>query len=178
MQVATYTCDQCGAETYQPIQSTAFMPLLMCPGDDCRVNKSGGRLHLQTRGSKFTKFQEVKIRFDEAFPVCYLEPGMLCREILIFLNFDLLVQASESPFEFVFVFIYSLLMQYTKTLYIFLKMWMFKLFGLWPWGYEGNDLTWILFHNYFSFLTELNLFDRLKSKNIVTVCLLVTFQDP
>jgi len=47
MQVATYTCDQCGAETYQPVASTAFMPLLMCPGEDCRVNKSGGRLHLQ-----------------------------------------------------------------------------------------------------------------------------------
>ena len=57
MQVATYTCDQCGAETYQPVASTAFMPLLMCPGDDCRINKSGGRLHLQTRGSKFVKFQ-------------------------------------------------------------------------------------------------------------------------
>ena len=36
MQVATYTCDQCGAETYQPIASTAFMPLLMCPAEDCR----------------------------------------------------------------------------------------------------------------------------------------------
>ena len=57
MQVATYTCDQCGAETYQHVSSTAFMPLLMCPGEDCRVNKSGGRLHLQTRGSKFIKFQ-------------------------------------------------------------------------------------------------------------------------
>ena len=31
----------------------------MCPSDDCRINKSGGRLHLQTRGSKFIKFQEV-----------------------------------------------------------------------------------------------------------------------
>ena len=59
LQVATYTCDQCGAETYQTINSTAFMPLLMCPSDDCRINKSGGRLHLQTRGSKFVKFQEV-----------------------------------------------------------------------------------------------------------------------
>ena len=62
MQVATYTCDQCGAETYQPIASTAFMPLLMCPAEDCRVNKSGGRLHLQTRGSKFVKFQELRVQ--------------------------------------------------------------------------------------------------------------------
>ncbi|XP_076058783.1 minichromosome maintenance 7 [Oratosquilla oratoria] len=62
MQVATYTCDQCGAETYQPIASSSFMPQLLCPGEDCRVNKSGGRLYLQTRGSKFVKFQEIKIQ--------------------------------------------------------------------------------------------------------------------
>ncbi|XP_013784346.1 DNA replication licensing factor mcm7-like [Limulus polyphemus] len=62
MSVATYTCDQCGAETYQPITGPSFMPLIMCPSQDCSVNKSGGRLYLQTRGSKFMKFQEVKIQ--------------------------------------------------------------------------------------------------------------------
>lgn len=62
MTVATYTCDRCGAETYQPIGSMAFTPIIECPSDDCRVNKAGGRLYLQTRGSKFVKFQEVKIQ--------------------------------------------------------------------------------------------------------------------
>lgn len=62
MQVATYTCDQCGAETYQPIASTTFMPLIMCPSQECTTNRSGGRLYLQSRGSKFIKFQEVKIQ--------------------------------------------------------------------------------------------------------------------
>jgi len=62
MQVATYTCDTCGSETYQPIGSVSFMPLLMCPSDDCQVNKAGGRLYLQTRGSKFIKFQELRIQ--------------------------------------------------------------------------------------------------------------------
>lgn len=62
MQVATYTCDQCGSETYQPIASPSFMPLLMCQSEDCQINKSGGRLYLQTRGSKFIKFQELKIQ--------------------------------------------------------------------------------------------------------------------
>ncbi|XP_048885357.1 DNA replication licensing factor MCM7 isoform X2 [Brienomyrus brachyistius] len=62
MAVATYTCDQCGAETYQPIQSPSFMPLIMCPSQECVTNKSGGRLYLQTRGSKFVKFQELKIQ--------------------------------------------------------------------------------------------------------------------
>lgn len=38
------------------------MPQLLCPSEDCRVNKSGGRLYLQTRGSKFIKFQEIKVQ--------------------------------------------------------------------------------------------------------------------
>ncbi|KAG5676416.1 hypothetical protein PVAND_006254 [Polypedilum vanderplanki] len=62
MIVATYTCDRCGAETYQPVNSMAFLPVTDCPSEDCRVNKAGGRLYLQTRGSKFVKFQEVKIQ--------------------------------------------------------------------------------------------------------------------
>ncbi|GAB0089915.1 DNA replication licensing factor MCM7 [Sergentomyia squamirostris] len=62
MVVATYTCDRCGSETYQPIHSLTFMPISDCPSDDCRVNKAGGRLYLQTRGSKFVKFQEIKIQ--------------------------------------------------------------------------------------------------------------------
>lgn len=62
MVVATYTCDTCGNETYQPIASPSFMPLLMCPSTDCTTNRSGGRLYLQSRGSKFVKFQEIKIQ--------------------------------------------------------------------------------------------------------------------
>jgi len=44
------------------ITSTQFMPLLTCPSQDCVTNKSGGRLYLQTRGSKFIRFQELKIQ--------------------------------------------------------------------------------------------------------------------
>jgi len=44
------------------ITSTQFMPLLSCPSQDCVTNKSGGRLFLQTRGSKFIRFQEIKIQ--------------------------------------------------------------------------------------------------------------------
>lgn len=62
MSVATYTCDKCGGETYQPINSPSFMPLLLCPSEECQTNRSGGRLFLQNRGSKFTKFQEIKIQ--------------------------------------------------------------------------------------------------------------------
>lgn len=44
------------------IQSPTFMPLIMCPSQECVTNKSGGRLYLQTRGSKFVKFQELRIQ--------------------------------------------------------------------------------------------------------------------
>lgn len=80
MVVATYTCDHCGAETYQPVNSLAFMPVVMCPSDDCRVNKSGGRLYLQSRGSKFVKFQEIKIQeHSEHVPV-----GNIPRTLTVF----------------------------------------------------------------------------------------------
>lgn len=70
MSVATYTCDKCGVETYQPISSPSFMPLSMCASEECKTNKSGGRLFLQNRGSKFTKFQEIKIQeHSDAVPV-------------------------------------------------------------------------------------------------------------
>lgn len=62
VQVATYTCDRCGAESYQTVTSSSFMPLLMCPSKECHTNKSGGRLYLQTRGSKFQKCQELKVQ--------------------------------------------------------------------------------------------------------------------
>uniref|UniRef100_A0A1S4M2U7 DNA replication licensing factor MCM7 n=1 Tax=Ixodes scapularis TaxID=6945 RepID=A0A1S4M2U7_IXOSC len=85
LRVATYTCDQCGAETYQPISSPSFTPLVTCPSDDCRVNKAGGRLYLQTRGSKFIKFQELKIQeHSDQVPV-----GNIPRSMTVFVRGDL-----------------------------------------------------------------------------------------
>lgn len=49
-----------------------FLPANECPSEDCRVNKAGGRLYLQTRGSKFVKFQEVKIQEHVSFKNNYL----------------------------------------------------------------------------------------------------------
>ncbi|GIX95752.1 DNA replication licensing factor mcm7-B [Caerostris darwini] len=60
--VSTYTRDQCGAETFKTVNSMLFMPLTNCESEICRLQKSGGRLYLQTRGSKFIKFQEIKIQ--------------------------------------------------------------------------------------------------------------------
>jgi len=62
--VATYTCDACGCEIYQVVQTKReFMPQRLCPNEECRrQTKSGDTLHLQTRGSKFVKFQELKLQ--------------------------------------------------------------------------------------------------------------------
>ena len=82
MVVATYTCDRCGSETYQPVNSFSFTPVTDCPSDDCRVNKAGGRLYLQTRGSKFVKFQEIKIQeHSDQVPVGHIPRTMtiMCR---------------------------------------------------------------------------------------------------
>lgn len=82
MVVATYTCDRCGSETYQPVHSLSFTPVTDCPSDDCRVNKAGGRLYLQTRGSKFVKFQEIKIQeHSDQVPVGHIPRTMtiMCR---------------------------------------------------------------------------------------------------
>ncbi|CAD5116938.1 DgyrCDS5777 [Dimorphilus gyrociliatus] len=89
MQVATYTCDQCGHETYQPIQSPVFMPLLLCPSTECTTNKSGGRLYLQTRGSKFIRFQELKIQeHSDQVPV-----GNIPRSMTVYCRGELTRQA-------------------------------------------------------------------------------------
>ncbi|MFH4975466.1 hypothetical protein AB6A40_002175 [Gnathostoma spinigerum] len=60
--VITYTCDTCGCETYQPINGPSFMPAINCPSKDCVDSKAKGRLQMQVRGSKFIKFQELRIQ--------------------------------------------------------------------------------------------------------------------
>eukprot|EP00004_Rigifila_ramosa_P020187 TRINITY_DN5225_c0_g1_i1.p1 TRINITY_DN5225_c0_g1~~TRINITY_DN5225_c0_g1_i1.p1 ORF type:complete len:609 (-),score=162.88 TRINITY_DN5225_c0_g1_i1:32-1858(-) len=61
--VATYTCDACGCEVFQQVTSRTFMPLAECQSRICKERASGrGRLYLQTRGSKFVKFQELKLQ--------------------------------------------------------------------------------------------------------------------
>merc|ERR1711884_648372 len=62
MQVATYVCTMCSSETYQPINGLTFTPLEFCQSKECKTNKTGGRLNLQNRASKYTKFQELKIQ--------------------------------------------------------------------------------------------------------------------
>ncbi|VDM18138.1 unnamed protein product [Hydatigera taeniaeformis] len=79
LRVATYTCDRCGAETYQEITSSSFMPLLVCQTAACKGSGAGsaGQLQLQTRGSKFQKFQELRIQeLSEQVPVGNIPRGL------------------------------------------------------------------------------------------------------
>eukprot|EP00658_Telonema_sp_P-2_P025826 TRINITY_DN20405_c0_g1_i1.p1 TRINITY_DN20405_c0_g1~~TRINITY_DN20405_c0_g1_i1.p1 ORF type:complete len:742 (-),score=219.21 TRINITY_DN20405_c0_g1_i1:323-2548(-) len=66
----TYTCDKCGCEAYQEIKSRSFMPLFECPSEECKMNNAKCRLMMQTRGSKFEKFQEMRLQeVSEEVPV-------------------------------------------------------------------------------------------------------------
>lgn len=68
--VITYTCDTCGAETYQPVSGVQFTPPTACPSADCVRSKANGRLFMQVRGSKFAKFQELRIQeHSDTMPV-------------------------------------------------------------------------------------------------------------
>ncbi|MFQ6619345.1 hypothetical protein Gotur_000962, partial [Gossypium turneri] len=62
MQVAVYTCEECGYEIFQDVTARVFMPLFECPSKLCFVNRKKGNLILQLRASKFLKFQEAKIQ--------------------------------------------------------------------------------------------------------------------
>ncbi|GMY17041.1 DNA replication licensing factor MCM7 [Fagus crenata] len=62
MQVAVYTCEDCGFEIYQEVTARVFMPLFECPSKRCDTNRTKGNLILQLRASKFLKFQEAKIQ--------------------------------------------------------------------------------------------------------------------
>ncbi|XP_061220059.1 DNA replication licensing factor MCM7 [Neopsephotus bourkii] len=75
--VATYSCDRCGAETFQPIRSPSFTPLLLCPSRVCRQERSGGRLSLQSRGSRFTQYQELRVQEHTE----HVPPGHLPRSL-------------------------------------------------------------------------------------------------
>ena len=51
--VACYICEVCGFEVYQTVQSKIFMPLVDCPSNICKQNRSRGKLIPNNRYSLF-----------------------------------------------------------------------------------------------------------------------------
>lgn len=75
--VCTYTCDVCGSEIYQEVSGGQFMPQVSCPSPRCVENKSGGRVQMQTRGSRFVKYQELRIQeLPDQVPVGHIPRAM------------------------------------------------------------------------------------------------------
>ena len=64
LQVNAYTCDVCGAETFQDISNNKqFTPIVDCQNEqECKRNGIHGSLHMQTRACRFSPFQEVKLQ--------------------------------------------------------------------------------------------------------------------
>ena len=62
MKVATYICDVCGNEIYQIINKKKYNPVDTCPSQQCQQNRNKRPVLPQTRGSKFVKFQEIRLQ--------------------------------------------------------------------------------------------------------------------
>eukprot|EP00606_Chrysophyceae_sp_TOSAG23-5_P000291 GSChrysophyteH2.ASY1.ANO1.1034.1 assembled CDS len=58
----TYICDTCGGELYQEITGSQFMPIQVCVTQRCKDNKTTGRINMINRGSKFIKYQELRVQ--------------------------------------------------------------------------------------------------------------------
>ncbi|KAI0748473.1 MCM-domain-containing protein [Daedaleopsis nitida] len=76
--VQAYTCDTCGSENFQDITRKDFTPKFDCQNEDtCKKNGIRGTLHMQTRGSRFSPFQEVKIQeMADQVPVGHIPRSM------------------------------------------------------------------------------------------------------
>lgn len=70
MEVACFTCDGCGHKVVKEIICEYFVPDSECPSRTC---SSKGKLFLETRDSKFIKYQEVKVQeLSEDVPVGHI----------------------------------------------------------------------------------------------------------
>lgn len=67
IEVVCYTCEGCGQEYFQEIVDTSFTPKQFCQSQSCSRNFA---LHIETRASKFARYQEVKVQeLSEDVPV-------------------------------------------------------------------------------------------------------------
>jgi len=91
LRVASYTCNQCSEETFQVINTPSFVPLSVCQSTQCKSAPKPGTLTLQTRGSKFEKFQMIRIQELSG----EVPPGHIPRAMTVYAREDL-VQKCQS----------------------------------------------------------------------------------
>lgn len=74
LEVACFTCDCCGFEIYQEVAGDNFNPIAGCPSRICSARGSSEpKIFLETRASKFVKYQEVRIQeLPEDVPVGHI----------------------------------------------------------------------------------------------------------
>jgi len=88
--VVTYTCDVCGSDLFQQVTGTQFMPIQKCPSSRCVDNRTDGKIIMQTRGSRFVKYQEIRVQeLPDQVPV-----GHIPRSITIHCRGELTKQCS------------------------------------------------------------------------------------
>ncbi|MGL4948149.1 MAG: hypothetical protein ACRC42_02065, partial [Mycoplasma sp.] len=80
LKVACYSCDICGYETYQVISGRTYMPWIDCSSQQCKTNRSHGKITQMNRTSKFVSFQELKIQE----PTHEVPVGHVPRSITVF----------------------------------------------------------------------------------------------
>lgn len=74
MEVACYTCEGCGQEYFQEVTDTQFIPIQFCQSQTCNKNFA---LFIETRASKFAKYQELRIQeLSEDVPVGHVPRSM------------------------------------------------------------------------------------------------------
>jgi DNA replication licensing factor MCM7 len=77
IEVASYSCEACGSEAYQTINSREFSPLDECPAPTCVKNEVKGKLYLQVRGSKFVSYQDIKVQeLSDQVPIGHVPRNM------------------------------------------------------------------------------------------------------
>ncbi|CAE6477748.1 unnamed protein product [Rhizoctonia solani] len=77
--VNAYSCDKCGSEIFESINQKQFTPLVDCTSERCAKDGAGkGALHMQTRASRFSAFQEAKVQeMADQVPVGHIPRSMV-----------------------------------------------------------------------------------------------------
>jgi len=61
MQIVVYVCGACKGEIFQVVEGDSYKPTTECPTPTCKTNKRSA-LETKLRGSKFVRFQEIKLQ--------------------------------------------------------------------------------------------------------------------